>query len=117
MSTAVGFIALFGIAVQNGTVLVTFMNQLRERGLPVREAVLEACHMRLRALVMTAGTTVLGLAPMLWAMGPGGEIQRPLAIVVIGGMTTSLLLTLLVLPVMYEWLGAPRSAPVDADQE
>ncbi|MBW2261788.1 MAG: efflux RND transporter permease subunit [Deltaproteobacteria bacterium] len=105
VSTAVGFIALFGIAVQNGTVLVTFMNQLRERGLPVREAVLEACRLRLRALVMTAATTVLGLAPMLWAMGPGGEVQRPLAIVVIGGMTTSLLLTLLVLPVMYEWLG------------
>lgn len=105
--SSVGFIALFGVAVQNGTVLVTFINQLRHRGRALREAVLEACGLRFRALIMTAATTVLGLLPMVYATGPGSEIQRPLAVVVIGGLITSSLLTLFVLPALYQWIG-PR---------
>ena len=97
----VGFIALFGTAVQNGMVLVTFIEQLRTQGLPVAEAVREACRLRFRALLMTAATTVLGLTPMLYASGPGAEFQRPLAVVVIGGLISATALTLLVLPTLY----------------
>jgi heavy metal efflux system protein len=107
--STVGFIALFGVAVQNGTVLVTFISQLRQRGSSVREAVLEACRLRFRALLMTAATTVLGLLPMVYAVGPGSEVQRPLAVVVIGGLITATLLTLFVLPALYLWL-PPRLA-------
>jgi cobalt-zinc-cadmium resistance protein CzcA len=116
--STVGFIALFGVAVQNGTVLVTFINQLREAGLPLREAVVEACALRFRALLMTAATTVLGLLPMVYAVGPGAEVQRPLAVVVIGGLVTATMLTLFVLPSLYHWL-PPRLAalprPVDGE--
>jgi len=102
--STVGFIALFGVAVQNGTVLVTFINQLRESGTPLREAVMEACRLRFRALIMTAATTVLGLLPMVYAVGPGAEVQRPLAVVVIGGLLSATMLTLFVLPSLYHWL-------------
>ena len=107
--STVGFIALFGVAVQNGTVLVTFINQLREGGRSLREAVMEACRLRFRALLMTAATTVLGLLPMVYAVGPGAEVQRPLAVVVIGGLLTATLLTLFVLPSLYHWM-PPRLA-------
>ncbi|MCP4676687.1 MAG: efflux RND transporter permease subunit [Deltaproteobacteria bacterium] len=107
--STVGFIALFGVAVQNGTVLVSFINQLRQRGRPLREAVVEACGLRFRALLMTALTTVLGILPMVYAVGPGAEVQRPLAVVVIGGLITATLLTLFVLPSLYNWL-PPRLA-------
>jgi len=106
--STVGFIALFGTAVQNGTVLVTFIEQLRGRGMPVREAVVQACSLRFRALVMTAATTVLGLVPMLYATGSGAEMQRPLAVVVIGGLLTATTLTLLVLPTIYAWAASGR---------
>lgn len=99
----VGFIALFGVAVQNGTVLLIFVKQLREEGRGVRDAVVEAGGLRLRALLMTAATTVLGLMPMIYASGPGAEIQRPLAVVVIGGLITATALTLFVLPTLYVW--------------
>lgn len=102
--STVGFTALFGVAVQNGTVLATFINQLREGGAPLREAVEEACRLRFRALLMTAATTVLGLLPMVYAVGPGAEVQRPLAVVVIGGLLTATMLTLFVLPALYLWL-------------
>ena len=105
---SVGFIALFGTAVQNGTVLVTFIEQLRRQGRPVRNAVLEACSLRFRALLMTAATTVLGLTPMLYATGSGSEMQRPLAVVVIGGLITATALTLLVLPTIYLWATSGR---------
>jgi cobalt-zinc-cadmium resistance protein CzcA len=107
--STVGFIALFGVAVQNGTVLVTFINQLRGSGHSLRDAVMEACRLRFRALLMTAATTVLGLLPMVYALGPGAEVQRPLAVVVIGGLLTATLLTLFVLPSLYHWL-PPRLA-------
>jgi len=101
--SVVGFIALFGVAVQNGTMLLSFIKQLRERGMNVKESVVEACSLRLRALLMTAATTVLGLMPMIYASGPGAEIQRPLAVVVIGGLITATILTLFVLPTLYVW--------------
>ncbi|NKE73520.1 efflux RND transporter permease subunit [Candidatus Manganitrophus noduliformans] len=101
---SVGFISLFGVAVLNGVVLVTYMNQLAEEGLPLREAILKGCERRLRPVLMTASVAILGLIPMLFATGPGSEIQKPLATVVIGGLISSTLLTLLVLPTLYDWL-------------
>jgi cobalt-zinc-cadmium resistance protein CzcA len=98
---SVGFIALFGIAVQNGMVLVTYFNDLRERGRSVDEAVSEGALLRLRPVLMTALTTILGLLPLLLASGAGSEVQRPLASVVVFGLTTSTLLTLFVIPVVY----------------
>ncbi len=101
---SVGFIALFGIAVLNGIVLLSYISQLREEGRPLGEAVVEGCLNRLRPVLMTATITVLSLVPLLFAQGPGSEIQRPLAVVVVGGLISSTLLTLLVLPVLYSWL-------------
>jgi cobalt-zinc-cadmium resistance protein CzcA len=98
---SVGFIALFGIAVQNGLVLVSYINQLRQEGIPVNDAVMQGCLLRLRPVLMTALTTVMGLTPLLLARGMGAEVQRPLAAVVVGGLLTSTLLTLLVLPALY----------------
>jgi cobalt-zinc-cadmium resistance protein CzcA len=97
----IGFIALFGIAVENGTVLITFFNQLRDKGMSTMEAVKRGCELRFRPLLMTALTTLMGLLPLIYATGSGSEIQRPLAIVVLGGLVTSLLLTQIVLPVLY----------------
>ncbi|MCJ7563002.1 MAG: CusA/CzcA family heavy metal efflux RND transporter [Candidatus Aminicenantes bacterium] len=104
---SVGFIALFGIAVLNGVVLVSYINQIREDGKPLKEAILEGCENRLRPVLMTATITIFSLIPMLFASGPGSEVQRPLAVVVVGGLVTSTLLTLLVLPALYGWF-APR---------
>ena len=102
---SVGFIALFGIAVENGLVLITYFNQLHaQEGLSIREAVERGSMLRLRPVLMTAVTTTLGLIPLLLSTGPGSEVQRPLAIAVVGGLVTSTALTLLVLPVLYGWL-------------
>ena len=101
---SVGFIALFGIAVQNGVVLVSTMNQFRREGKGVQETVVEGGLLRLRPVLMTATTTILGLLPLLLAQGIGSEVQRPLAIVVAFGLTTSTFLTLFVIPAMYEWI-------------
>jgi cobalt-zinc-cadmium resistance protein CzcA len=100
--SAVGFIALFGVAVLNGVVLVSQFNQLREQGLPMEEAVRQGCERRLRPVLMTALVAILGLTPLLFASGPGSEVQRPLAVVVVGGLFTATLLTLVVLPVLYQ---------------
>jgi cobalt-zinc-cadmium resistance protein CzcA len=102
---SIGFIALFGIAVLNGIVLVSYISQLRQGGLDLQAAILEGCSVRLRPVLMTALITILSLVPLLFAQGPGSEIQRPLAVVVVGGLTTSTLLTLLVLPVLYSFRG------------
>ena len=101
---SVGFIALFGIAVQNGMVLVTIFNDLRTRGMSVAEAVTTGAELRLRPVLMTALTTVLGLLPLLLARGIGADVQRPLAIVVVFGLTTSTLLTLFAIPAVYLWV-------------
>lgn len=104
---SVGFIALFGIAVQNGLVLVSYINQLRDDGLPTADAVMEACLLRLRPVLMTALTTILGLVPLLLSHGMGSEVQRPLAVVVVFGLLSSTFLTLVLIPVLYEWF-APK---------
>jgi cobalt-zinc-cadmium resistance protein CzcA len=114
VSAVIGFIALFGIAVENGTVLVSFIRQLRAAGLPAEEAVVQAAGLRLRALAMTAATTLAGLLPLLLATGPGAELQRPLAIVMGGGLVTATLLTLIVLPTLYAWVDRRRPAPAPA---
>ncbi|MEJ2534566.1 MAG: CusA/CzcA family heavy metal efflux RND transporter [Gammaproteobacteria bacterium] len=98
---SVGFIALMGIAVLNGVVLVSYFNQLRSRGLPLDEVVRQGAERRLRPVLMTASIAALGLVPLLFVSGPGSEIQKPLAVVVIGGLLTSTALTLFVLPVLY----------------
>jgi len=101
---SVGFITLFGTAVLNGVVMVTYFNQLRGAGRSVLQAVQEGSQRRLRPILMTALSTVFGLVPLLTATGPGSELQRPLAVVVIGGLITSTLLTLVLLPTLYAWL-------------
>ena len=101
VSTAVGFIVLFGTAVENGVMLVTFFNQLRQEGLGTADAVRKGCELRLRPLMMTTLTTLLGLLPMMYATGSGSEIQKPLAAVILGGLASSLVLTLIVLPAIY----------------
>lgn len=105
---AVGFIAVFGVAMLNGIVLVSFLNSLRLEGRTVHEAVLEGTGLRLRPVLMTAMVEIFGLIPFLLATGVGSEILRPLAIVVIGGLLTSTALTLIFLPVVYEWMETRR---------
>jgi cobalt-zinc-cadmium resistance protein CzcA len=98
---SVGFIALLGIAVLNGVVMVTYFNHLRALGLPLEQVILEGARRRLRPVLMTASIAAFGLTPLLFASGPGSEIQRPLAVVVIGGLLTSTLLTLVLMPILY----------------
>ncbi|MCQ8182012.1 CusA/CzcA family heavy metal efflux RND transporter [Methylomonas sp. SURF-1] len=100
---SVGFIALWGIAVLNGVVLVSYIRAQRESGLSLEYAVRRGCEQRFRPVMMTATVALLGLVPFLFAVGPGSEVQKPLAIVVIGGLISSTLLTLVVLPVLYGW--------------
>ena len=103
MPSSVGFIALFGIALENGMVLVTYLNQLLRDGVSVAEASVQGACLRLRPVLMTATTTALGLIPLLISSGTGSEVQRPLATVVTGGLFTSTVLTLLVIPALYKW--------------
>jgi cobalt-zinc-cadmium resistance protein CzcA len=101
ISAAVGFIALSGVAVLNGLVMISFINHLRQDGLPLEAAITEGSVTRLRPVLMTALVASLGFVPMALAAGTGAEVQRPLATVVIGGILSSTALTLLVLPVLY----------------
>jgi cobalt-zinc-cadmium resistance protein CzcA len=110
ISAGVGFIALFGVAVLNGLVLVSFARQREEHGTPHSEAIRQAAELRLRPVLMTALVASLGFLPMALSSAPGSEVQRPLATVVIGGLISATLLTLIVLPVVYAWLGA-KTAP------
>ncbi|WP_090689731.1 efflux RND transporter permease subunit [Nitrosomonas sp. Nm34] len=100
---SVGFIAVWGTSILNGVVLISFIRELREQGLSVEEAVRKACTQRFRPVMMTAATTVLGLAPFLVATGLGSEVQKPLAIVVVCGLTTATLMTMVVMPMLYRW--------------
>jgi cobalt-zinc-cadmium resistance protein CzcA len=108
ISAGVGFIALFGVAVLNGVVMVSYINKLREEGKPVADAVREGAETRLRPVLMTALVASLGFMPMAIATSAGAEVQRPLATVVIGGLITSTLLTLLILPTLYGWFERER---------
>jgi heavy metal efflux system protein len=110
ISAAVGFIALSGVAVLNGLVMVSFINQLRGKGEGLEQAILDGSLTRLRPVLMTALVATLGLLPMAVATGTGAEVQRPLATVVIGGMISSTALTLFVLPALYR-LGHPLTDP------
>jgi cobalt-zinc-cadmium resistance protein CzcA len=104
ISAGVGFIALFGVAVLNGLVLVSYLEERRRGGLPAREAAYEGARVRLRPVLMTALVASLGFIPMAVASGAGAEVQKPLATVVIGGLITSTILTLVVLPTLYAWM-------------
>ncbi len=113
---SVGFIALFGIALANGMVLVTYLNQLMRAGLPVDEASVVGACLRIRPVLMTATAASLGLIPLLFSQGTGSEVQRPLATVVVGGLVSSTILTLLVLPALYKWFSVrpqPEFAPAE----
>lgn len=109
---SVGFIALLGIAVLNGVVMVTYFNQLYAMGMDLTKLVVIGSTRRLRPVLMTASIAAFGLIPMLIATGPGSEIQRPLAIVVIGGLVSSTFLTLILLPILYKRVGQPRKEEV-----
>jgi heavy metal efflux system protein len=111
VSASIGFVALFGVAVLNGIVLVAHLNELRQSGYSLKKAVLEGAADRLRPVLMTALVASLGFIPMAFNTGPGSEVQRPLASVVIGGLITATLLTLLVLPTLYHWMEKDREVP------
>lgn len=116
--SAIGFIAVFGVAMLNGIVMVTFLNDQRRQGLSIRDAVRRGAELRLRPVLMTATVAILGLVPMLLSTGVGAETQRPLATVVVGGLFTSTALTLLLLPLFYEWseTRAEKRAPALANE-
>jgi cobalt-zinc-cadmium resistance protein CzcA len=103
VSAVIGLLALFGVAVLNGIVLVTYINQLRKRGEPMMQAIYDGCSVRLRPVLMTAMVASLGFVPMAISTAPGAEVQRPLATVVIGGLLSATFLTLLLLPILYPW--------------
>lgn len=109
--SAIGFIAVFGVAMLNGIVLVSFINELRDKGMSVHDAVRRGTELRLRPVLMTASVAILGLVPMLLSSGVGAETQRPLATVVVGGLITSTFLTLVLLPVIYEWMETKFNKP------
>jgi cobalt-zinc-cadmium resistance protein CzcA len=117
ISAGVGFIALSGVAVLDGLVMISYFNQLREEGKTLREAVWDGSLTRLRPILMTALVASLGFLPMALATGAGAEVQRPLAIVVIGGLLTSTFIKLLLLPVLYEWVERKQQHPDDAPKE
>ncbi|MCC7547226.1 MAG: efflux RND transporter permease subunit [Burkholderiales bacterium] len=114
---SVGFIGLLGIAVLNGVVMTSYFNQLRAQGMPLETVIREGARRRLRPVLMTASIAAMGLVPMLFASGPGSEIQGPLAIVVIGGLVTSTALTLIVLPILYRRFGVPEARAARSNQE
>jgi heavy metal efflux system protein len=108
LSASIGFIALFGVAVLNGIVMVSQINRLQEGGMPEADAVPEGAAMRLRPVLMTALVASLGFLPMALSTSAGAEVQRPLASVVIGGLASSTVLTLFLLPAMYGWFRPKR---------
>jgi cobalt-zinc-cadmium resistance protein CzcA len=112
VAASIGFIALLGVAVENGLVLVSFFDQLRQYGSNVYESVIEACRLRVRPLLMTTMTTLVGLLPVLYATGSGSEIQQPLVAVIFGGLISSLALTLIIVPVLYLLLNHDKTVEV-----
>jgi cobalt-zinc-cadmium resistance protein CzcA len=116
ISAGVGFIALSGVAVLNGLVMVSFINQLRAAGASLDDAITQGSLTRLRPVLMTALVASLGFVPMALATGPGAEVQKPLATVVIGGIISSSILTLFVLPALYRMLHRAERPPRPADE-
>ncbi len=114
--SSIGFIALFGIALTNGLILISRFEYLKRDGLSLREAVITGSLSRLRPVLMTTVTTALGLLPLIITTGTGSEVQRPLAIVVVGGLVSSTLLTLIVIPTLYEWIAARTETPAAASK-
>jgi len=114
--SSIGFIALFGIALTNGLILISRFEYLKRDGLSLREAVITGSLSRLRPVLMTTVTTALGLLPLIITTGTGSEVQRPLAIVVVGGLVSSTLLTLIVIPTLYEWIAAKTKTAPPATQ-
>jgi cobalt-zinc-cadmium resistance protein CzcA len=114
---SVGFIALWGIAVLNGVVLVSYIRGMRAAGAEPLTAIIEGAQLRFRPVMMTATVAALGLVPFLFATGPGSEVQRPLAVVVIGGLISSTLLTLVVVPALYRFFDTHQAAPVEMEAE
>jgi cobalt-zinc-cadmium resistance protein CzcA len=110
VSAAIGFIALFGAAVLNGVVMVSYINQLREAGTPLMRAVVQGAQTRLRTVLMTPMLAMFGLLPMALSHGIGSETQRPLAVVIIGGLVSATVLTLIVLPTLYVVFESRRTA-------
>ena len=115
VSASIGFVALFGVAVLNGIVLLDHINELRKEGGPLRKTIIDGAADRLRPVLMTALVASLGFIPMAFNSGPGSEVQRPLATVVIGGLITSTFLTLLVLPIIYYWVEEKREKKLAKD--
>jgi len=116
VSASIGFVALFGVAVLNGIVLVSHLNDLRQEGMDLKQAVIQGASDRLRPVLMTALVASLGFIPMAFNVGPGSEVQRPLASVVVGGLVTSTLLTLLVLPTIYHWMERGKKLVVKEEE-
>lgn len=106
---AIGFIALFGIAVQDGIVLVSCINAHAQKGNTITDAIVKGCRERLRPVLMTSFTTVLGLTPLLISTGIGSEVQRPLAVVVVVGLSSATVMTLFVIPAFYSWFSSPKT--------
>ena len=102
--SVIGLVVLVGIVVDNATVKIDYTNQLRRGGMPLREAVEEGSHVRLRPILMSTGSTLVGLIPMALALERGAELMQPLAVVVIGGLLFSTFMTLILIPVLYEWV-------------
>jgi len=116
VSAAIGFIALFGQAVLNGVVIVSYFNTLRARGMQATEAAIEGSLVRFRTVLMTALLAMLGLLPMALSKGIGSEVQKPLAVVIIGGLVSATLLTLIVLPTLYTLLErGPKTTGLDGE--
>jgi heavy metal efflux system protein len=110
---AVGFINLWGIAVLNGVVLISYIRQQKDAGMTSLQAIIDGCTHRFRPVMMTASVALLALIPMLFSTGPGSEVTRPLAVVVIGGLISSTVLTLILLPVLYRWF-EPKTVEPEA---
>jgi cobalt-zinc-cadmium resistance protein CzcA len=115
ISAAVGFISIFGVAVQDGVLLISYFNQMRDAGTPVREAILRGAELRVRPVVMTSLTAALGLLPAAVATSIGSQAQRPLAIVVVGGMLVTLFLTRYLMPVLYSFFPGSTNHPEHHD--
>jgi cobalt-zinc-cadmium resistance protein CzcA len=113
ISAAVGFISIFGVAIMDGLLLISYFNDLRAKGLPLQEAIMQGAAKRVRPVMITAWTAILGLLPAAFSTEIGAQTQRPLAIVVVGGMLTTLFLTRYLMPVLYSYYGS-RTPPKNA---